>query len=129
MKTWTLKFASYKHPDDILETIENRSKTLETRPYTPHETKDYSMIASGDKLVFKSLDTGREVVRYALGTRVYKSVSDMLEHEDYSKIFPGVESKEKLNAIYEEVKKKWGQEYKDNLEKNGIVVIYIDQQN
>ncbi len=125
MKTWTLKFASYKQPDDILNAIESGLKVIETRPYTPNDSKDYSKIERGDKLIFVSLDTGKKIQKTALGTKVYKTVAEMLQQEDYENIFPGIGSKESLLSVYEEVKEKWGPEYKYNLEHYGIVAIYI----
>lgn len=124
-KTWTLKFASYKESDDILNTIESGLKVIETRPYTPQDYKDYSKIKKGDRLVFVSLDTDKQIEKTALGAKVYKTVVEMLQNEDYESIFPGIGSKERLLAVFEEVKQKWGSSYQYNLEHYGIVAIYF----
>ena len=125
MKIWKLKFASYKTADDILDTIVSGAKKIETRPHTRHEEKNYANIKNGDKLIFVSLDTGEEVEKIAKGCKVYSSVGEMLENENHEEIFPGIGSKEALEQVYEEVKEKWGKEYKYNLETYGIVAIYI----
>jgi ASC-1-like (ASCH) protein len=125
MRIWRLKFASYKTPNDILNTIISGAKKVETRPHTPHEEKNYADIKKGDRLIFISLDTDEEVEKIAKGCKVYKSISEMLENENYEDIFPGIGSKENLEKVYQEVKEKWGKEYKYNLETYGIVAIYI----
>src|SRR3989344_8372134 len=116
MKIWRLNFASYKKTDDILNKIRDGSKKIETRPYTPQEEKNYANIKEGDKLIFKSLDTGIEIEKSAKGCKIYKSVREMLENENYEEIFPGIGSNEALEKVYEEVKEKWGNEYKYNLD-------------
>ncbi len=125
MKTWNLKFASYKKTDDILETIISGAKKIETRPYTPFEDKNYANIEIGDKLVFKSTDTGKEIEKYAKGCKIYHSVKEMLENESFEDILPGVGSREALESVYEELKEKWGKDYKHALETYGVVAIYI----
>ena len=67
MNTWILKVASYKNTDDILELIASGTKKIETRPFTPKDTKNYGNIKEGDELVFISTETNREVKKIAKG--------------------------------------------------------------
>lgn len=123
---WVLKFASYKHPDDIFDAVVEGKKTIETRPINPESSKDYSKIKKGDKLVLYSLDSGRKIEKSVTFVHVYKSVKQMVENEPIEKIFPGVSKPEELELIFEEFKKKWGSSYANKLEKHGIVAIGMD---
>ncbi len=123
MKTWRLRFASYKTSDDIFDLIISGRKSVETRPRNPGGARDYSNIEIADKLLFCSIVSGREITKEVTFVHPYKSVEDMVEKEDVEKIFPGVGSKKKYLEVIEEVKKKWGKEYAFKLEKYGIVAI------
>jgi ASC-1-like (ASCH) protein len=123
MKTWKLKFASYKKTDDILNFIEDGSKTVETRPVDLKN--NYSLIKPGDKLVCLSIETGKKVIKTAGIVKVYPSLEKMVQKERPQRILPGVKSKDHLLEIFEQFKENWGEKYKNNLEKNGIVVIYL----
>ena len=124
VKTWRLRFASLKTPDDIFNLIVDGSKSIETRPRNPEDGKrDYPNVQVGDKLLFCSVASGREILKEVTFVHPYKSVGEMLENEDYEKIFPGISSKENLSDFYEVAKKKWGKKYKYELEHYGIVAI------
>jgi ASC-1-like (ASCH) protein len=124
MKTWFLKFASKEQPDDIFDLIISGKKTVETRSRNPNDGEnDYTNIKEGDILHIKSLDSGREVYKTVVFNHVYDSVDEMVKNEDVENIFPGVGSKENMLKNYEEVKSKWGQKYKHELENYGIVAI------
>ena len=125
MKTWNLKFASYKSPDDIFNLIEDGTKTIETRPLDINSEGHYEHINVGDKLVLTSLDSGRVIKRTVKFVHTYKSISEMVNNEDPNAIFPGVETSEALLKIYEEVKFKWGSDYKYRVEHYGIAAIGI----
>lgn len=124
MKTWRLRFASYESADDIFNTIVKKQKTIETRPAKAlGSNKNYSNIKKGDKLIFCSVVSGREITKTAEFVHIYKSVEKMLQKEDWERIFPGVGSADKLLKIYDELKIKWGKKYKYQLEQYGIVAI------
>lgn len=124
MKTWHLRFASYKKPDDIFDLIVNGKKTIETRSRNPEDgDKDYSNIQIGDKLQFKSVASGRTIEKEVIFVHSYMNVEEMAGKEDYENIFPGIGSKENLINSYEVAKKKWGKKYKYELENYGIVAI------
>lgn len=117
-KTWTLRFASYKKPDDIFDLVVNGKKTIETRP----NKKDFKL---GDRLVMISVASKRKVEKEIIFVHKYKSIEKMVEKENEEKIFPGIGSKVNLLKVYEEAKVKWGKEYKNELEKFGIVALGI----
>lgn len=117
-KTWVLRFASYKTPDDILNLIISGNKTIETRP----NTKNFNV---GDKLILVSMTSKRKIEKTINFVHIYKSPEEMLETEDFNKIFPNIGSKEKLLEVYEVAKIKWGKKYKNELEIFGIVAIGI----
>lgn len=117
-KKWVLRFASYKTPDDIFNLVVNGQKTIETRP----NTKDFNV---GDKLVLVSMVSKRKIEKTISFVHIYKSPKEMLEVEDFNKIFPNIGSKEKLLEVYEIAKTKWGKKYKNELETFGIVAIGI----
>ena len=124
MKTWFLKFASKETPDDIFNLIVSGQKTIETRSRNPTEGEnDYSNIKVGDKLLIKSLDSGRELSKEVVSIHIYDTVSEMIQNEDVEKILPGVGSKDKMIENFEVVKNKWGEKYKFELEHYGIVAI------
>ena len=124
MKTWHLKFASYKKPDDIFNLIVNGKKTIETRSRNPEDCdNDYSNIQIGYKLQFRSIASGRTIEKEVIFVHSYKSVEEMAEKEYYENVFPGISSKENLINFYEVAKKKWGKKYKHELENYGIVAI------
>lgn len=115
-KTWVLRFASYKTSDDIFNATVDGTKTIETRP----ATKNFKI---GDKLILVSIVTKRKIDKEITFVHKYNTPEEMLDHEDCSKIFPHIGSKENLLKFYEEAKIKWGKKYKDNLEKFGIVAL------
>jgi ASC-1-like (ASCH) protein len=115
-KTWILRFASYKQPDDIFELVVNGKKTIETRP----ATKDFQV---GDKLVLVSIQSNKHVKKQASFVHRYKSPEDMVLSENTEFIFPGIGSSNNLLKFYDEAKIKWGKKYKDDLEKYGIVAL------
>lgn len=124
MKTWKLKFASKSSKDDIFNLLVTGEKTIETRSRNPTEGEnDYSNIKPGDKLIFTSLDSNRSLVKTVKSIRIYQTVTEMVNAEDVEKIIPGVGSKKNLLKIYDEVKEKWGEKYKFELENYGIVAI------
>lgn len=125
MKTWTLKFASYKSPDDILHHVIDGSKTIETRPVDPSSDHNYANVKPLDTLIFVSKDTDKTVSKTVTKVVVYKSVKEMAETEDVEKIFPGIKKPEYLINLYEELKDKWGEEYRYNLERFGIVAMHF----
>ncbi len=124
MKTWRLRFASYKTPDDIFDLIVSGKKTIETRSRNPDGGKrDYSNVEVGDKLLFCSVASGREIEKEVIFVRLYYSATEMVKKEDVEKILPGVGSKKNYLKVIEEVKNKWGEKYKYKLENYGIVAI------
>lgn len=124
MKTWRLRFASYKTKDDIFNTIVDGSKTIETRPRkAPGSNKNYEDIIPGDKLLFCSVASGRELTKEVISIHVYDTVSNMIANEDVEKILPGVGSKENMIDNFEIFKNRWGEKYKFELEHYGIVAI------
>ena len=124
MKTWRLRFASYKTPDDIFNLIVNGKKTIESRQRkAPGSHKNYQDVKPGDKLLFCSVVSGREVTKEVTFINKYNSVEEMVNKEDVELIFPGVGSKENYLKVIDEVKNKWGEKYKFELEHYGIVAI------
>lgn len=124
MKTWNLKFGSLNKPDDIFDLIVNGKKTVETRSRNPTEgDDDYSNVKPGDILHIKSLDTDREIEKMVVFNHIYNSVEEMVNKEDVELIFPGIGSKENYLKVIDEVKNKWGEKYKFELEHYGIVAI------
>jgi ASC-1-like (ASCH) protein len=71
------------------------------------------------------LDTGEKIEKQATFVHVYKSVSEMADNEPIDKIIPGCKSSVELVAIFDQLKKKWGKNYAQKLEKYGIVAIGI----
>lgn len=124
MRTWNLKFASNKKPDDIFNFIIDGTKTIETRSRNPDEGKnDYSNVKSGDLLKIKSLDSGREIQKTVIFNHVYSSVEELVKNEDVTKILPSINNNEEFLKVIEEVKNKWGSKYKFELENYGMVAI------
>lgn len=114
-----LKFGSWKKENDIFEAVKNGIKTIETRP----ATEKYLGIGVGDRLTLVSLETSETCERKVSYVHKYKTVEEMGENEEVSKIVPGVKTKEELVEVFEEFKKKWGKEYAEKLEKFGIVAV------
>lgn len=124
MKTWYLRFASYKKPDDIFNLIVDGTKTIETRSRNPDAgTKDYSNVQIGDKLLIKSVVSGRKIEKVVIFVHVYDSVEEMVKNENVESILPGVGSNENYLQVIDEVKKKWGKKYKHDLETYGMVAM------
>lgn len=123
MVTWFLKFASNQTPDDIFNFVVSGLKTIETRPINPNDHPSYVEIKIGDKLVFHSLDSGREIEKNVTFVHIYKSVQDMVISEPVQQILPGIKTPQEMLDVYEQVKQKWGGEYAYNLEHFGIVAI------
>ena len=124
MKIWKLKFASYKSKDDILNFIIDGTKTIETRSRNPNDgDDDYTNIKAGDILKIISLDTGIELQKTVTFNHVYSSVEELAKNEDITKILPSVKNSEEYLKVVEEVKNKWGEKYKYELENYGIVAI------
>ena len=126
MAKWVLKFASWKTKNDIFEMIKSGAKTIEDRPLNLEKKRNYSKIKPGDTLVLYSLDTGEKIEKKAQFVRVYKSVKEMAENEPIGKIISGAKTPEELVSIFEELKKKWGENYARKLEKYGIVAIGLE---
>lgn len=74
MKSWVLRFASYKEPDDIFNTIIGGAKTIETRP----NTKDFKV---GDKLILVSIVSKRKIEKEITFVHKYKSPKEMLDQK------------------------------------------------
>ena len=124
MKIWNLKFASNKKPDDIFNYIIDGTKTVETRSRNPGEGEnDYSNVKVGDILQIKSLDSGREIQKTVIFNHVYNSVEDLVNNENVTKILPTIKNNNEFLAVIEEVKNKWGEKYKFELENYGMVAI------
>jgi len=125
MKKWLLRFASYKEPDDIFNCVANGTKTIETRPVNPESKNNYANIKIGDQITILSLETGKTIDKTAKFVHVYKSVDEMINNEEPKAIFPTIKTRDELRKVYDDVKKKWGSEYKRKLETYGIVAIGI----
>jgi ASC-1-like (ASCH) protein len=123
MAEWLLKFGSDKRPDDIFDLLASGKKTIETRPIHPKAARVYTDIQPGDKLVFRSLDSGREIIKFATFVHAYPSIALMLLSEPAEAIHPGIGSAQALLEHYEEVKKKWGADYAHDVDTYGIVAI------
>ena len=124
MKTWRLRFASLHSPDDIFNLIVSGKKTIETRSRNPdNDKRDYTNVQVGDKLLFCSVSSGREILKEVTFVHPYNSVKEMIEAEDVKKILPGIGSKQNMLDQYEEAKKKWGKKYKHDLETYGVVAM------
>lgn len=124
MKTWRLRFASYKTPDDIFNLIVSGQKTIETRSVNPEKgARNYANVQVGDKLLFRSVVSGRELTKEVTFVHLYKSPNEMVKKEDVENIFPRIGTNENYLKVIEEVKKKWGKKYKYELETYGIVAI------
>jgi ASC-1-like (ASCH) protein len=124
MKIWRLRFASLKSPDDIFNLIIDGTKTIETRSRNPDNGKrDYSNVSVGDKLLFCSVASGREIKKEVTFVHPYKSVEEMLDNENFEKILPGVGSKENYLNVIADAKKKWGKKYAYELENYGIIAM------
>lgn len=124
MKIWNLKFASLNTPDDIFDLIVSGKKTIETRSRNPTEgERDYTNVKPGDILQIKSLDTGREITKTVIFNHVYDSVEEMVANEDVENVLPGIGSKKNYLDRIEQVKNKWGDKYKFELENYGMVAI------
>ncbi|MEK7497512.1 MAG: hypothetical protein AAB656_01190 [Patescibacteria group bacterium] len=127
MATWFLKFSSYKKPNDIFDFLRSGKKTIETRPYNPNKQNNYSKVALGDLIIFESTDTGEKIEKVVTFVHLYDSIEKMVLNEPVNEILPGVGSPEKLIKVYDELKDRWGKDYRDELEKYGIVAIGIKQ--
>lgn len=124
MKIWNLKFSSYKKTDDIFNFIINGTKTIETRTRNPNDGEnDYSNVKVGDILKIKSMDTGKEVQKIVTYNHVYDTVEELVKNEDVTKILPSIKDNDEYLKVIEEVKDKWGEKYKFELEHYGIVAI------
>lgn len=124
MKIWKLKFASYKEKDDIFNMILSGKKTIETRSRNPNDGEnDYSNIKEGDTLEIISLDSGKKIEKVVTFSHVYNSVEELVQHEDVTKILPNISNNDEYLKIIEEVKNKWGEKYKFELENYGMVAI------
>lgn len=124
MKIWNLKFASHKKPDDIFNFIVNGTKTIETRTRNPNDGEDdYTHIKVGDILKIKSIDSGREVQKEVIFNHVYNTVEELTENEDVTKILPSIKNTEEYLKVIDDVKNKWGDKYKFELENYGMVAI------
>ena len=80
-------------------------------------------IIPGDIIAFKSLDSGRKVEKEVTFLHVYTSLEEMVKNEDVEKISPGIGSKEKLLARYEELKIIWKDRGYAELLASGVVAI------
>lgn len=124
MKIWKLKFASYKEKDDIFNMIVSGKKTIETRSRNPNDGEnDYSNIKEGDILEIISLDSGNKIEKIVVFNHIYNSVEEMVANEDVAKILPSISNNDEYLKVIEEVKNKWGEKYKFELENYGIVAI------
>ncbi|HKC04776.1 MAG TPA: hypothetical protein VKC54_02810 [Patescibacteria group bacterium] len=124
MKVWNLKFSSLNKTDDIFDFLVSGEKTVETRSRNPNDGEsDYANVKPGDVLHFKSLDTGKEIEKIVVSNHVYNSVEDLVENENVEKILPGIGSKENYLKQFEEVKNKFGEKYKYEVENYGMVAI------
>ncbi len=124
MKIWNLKFASYKTIDDIFNMILSGEKTIETRSRNPNDRgDDYAKVKEGDILKIVSLDTGKEIQKTVIFNHVYSSVEDLVNNEDVTKILPSIKDNEEYLTVIEDVKNKWGEKYKYELENYGMVAI------
>lgn len=124
MKTWKLKFASYKEKDDIFNMILSGKKTIETRSRNSNDGEnDYTNIKEGDTLEIISLDSGKKIEKIVTFNHVYNSVEELVQHEDVTKILPNISNNDEYLKIIEEVKNKWGEKYKFELENYGMVAI------
>lgn len=124
MTVWNLKFSSYKKPNDIFNFLKSGEKTIETRPYNPSKS-DYSKVVPGDVIIFESADNGETTRKVVAFVHLYDSLNKMVSNEPVNKILLGVGSPEKLLKVYDELKDKWGKDYKNALEKYGVVAIGI----
>ncbi len=122
MKTYNLDFSSVKTKDDIFNKIVSGEKSIETRPRVEYGV-DFSLIIPGDIIAFKSLDSGRKVEKEVTFLHVYTSLEEMVKNEDVEKISPGIGSKEKLLARYEELKIIWKDRGYAELLASGVVAI------
>ncbi len=124
MKIWKLKFASYKEKDDMFNMILDGKKTVETRSRNPNDGEnDYSNIKVDDILEITSLDSGNKIEKVVTFNHIYNSVDELVQHEDVTKILPSVSSNDEYLKVIEEVKNKWGDKYKFELENYGVVAI------
>jgi ASC-1-like (ASCH) protein len=124
MKVWKLKFTSYRSKDDIFDMIVNGTKTIETRSRNPNDgDKDYSNIKVGDILEIKSTDSGRIIKKTVSFNHLYSSAEELAETEDVKKILPMITKKEQYLKVIDEVKEKWGEKYKFEVENYGMVAI------
>ncbi len=124
MKIWNLKFSAYKKTDDIFNFIINGTKTIETRTRNPNDGEnDYFNVKVGDTLKIKSMDTGKEVQKIVTFNHVYDTVEELIKNEDVTKILPSINDNDEYLKVIEEVKEKWGEKYKFELEHYGIVAI------
>ena len=123
MARWVLNFASFKKPNDIFDTVKSGAKTIETRPYNPKAKRNYSKVAEGDTLIFKSRDTGEKIERIATFVHLYNSIKKMSESEQVDSIMPGINTPGELVEFFEEIKRKFGSSYAKKIEGYGIVAI------
>jgi ASC-1-like (ASCH) protein len=115
----TLKFASWKNPDDIFKAVKTGDKTIETRP----ATAKYRAIQKGDELTLLSLESGEEITKMANWVHYYQTIEEMAKSEEVDKIVPGIKTAEDLIEVFEDFKRKWGEEYTNKLKQYGIVAI------
>ena len=126
MARWVLKFASWKKPNDIFEMVKSGQKTIEDRPLNLDKRRNFGQIKPGDILVCVSLDTKEKIERIVKWVKIYQSIRKMAEYEPVDQIIPGVKTADELVAIFEQLKKKWGNSYARKLEKYGIVAIGME---
>lgn len=126
MARWVLRFAAWKKKNDIFEAVKSGRKTIETRLNNKESKRNYSQVKPGDVLVLLSVGTREKIEKKVNYVHVYKSVAEMAENEPVDKIIPGCQSGAELVAIFEQLKKKWGRNYAQKLEKYGIVAIGME---
>ncbi|MDO8508025.1 MAG: hypothetical protein Q7S53_05685 [bacterium] len=119
MKIWNLRIR--KEDKGIFDRIKSGEKTIETRPLNaPDSKKDYSQIASGDKLIF-SCD-GEKLYKNVEAVRIYKDFEQYLDTEDLENILGKGMTKEVARDIH------YGfPGCKERLEKYGIIAMDMEQ--
>ncbi len=121
-RVWRINF--YK--SDILERIQNGSKTIETRALNPEEKDRYfGDIKTGDLIICfdKSENNKPSLYKKVKKVEIFKNMQDIFEHIDHQNVFgKKYKSKEELAASYAEL----ATDYDKKIDQNGLVAITLE---
>ena len=118
MKEWLFPLTK-----EMYDLVESGKKKVEGRVSDPsNPEKNYLVMDEGDILLFRCLETRREMKKRVTGKKKYPSVEKCLEEEGLEKMLPGVKTIEEGVAIYNGFLG-----YKERIKIFGIYAIYFEK--